>query len=101
MFARDRRADEEGEVVIRACGPNLLIEFEGFSGQMSVYVEQYQVIQIGLPQKACCSEALGLLDLDAVTPQNRIGACIPLRRTLHRNGRVARRGKVRVVEGDI
>jgi hypothetical protein len=57
-------------VFIRTCGPNLLVEFECLPGQVSAHVEQYQVIHIGLPQEACCLEALRLLDLDSVTPQD-------------------------------
>ena len=67
----DRRPDKEGEVFIRTCAPNLLVEFECFSGQVSPHIEQYQVIHIGLPKKACCLKALGLMDLDAVAPQDR------------------------------
>ena len=66
----DRRPDQEREVFLGTCGPNLLVEFERFSGQVSAHVEQYQVKNIGLPQKACGPEARGILDLDAVTPQD-------------------------------
>lgn len=55
---------------IRTCAPNLLVEFECFSGRVPPHIEQYQVIHIGLPQKACCLKALGLMDLDAVGPQD-------------------------------
>src|SRR6266576_2059097 len=66
----DRWPDQKREVFFRTRVSNLLVEFECFSGQVSAHVEQYQVINIGLPQKACCPEALGLMDLDAVTPQD-------------------------------
>jgi hypothetical protein len=37
---------------------------------MSAHIEQYQVIQLGLPQKSRCLEALRLMYLDAVTAQD-------------------------------
>ncbi len=54
----------------RTCGPNLLVEFECFSGQVSAHVEQYQVIHIGLPEKSRPGEILGRVYLDAMTLQN-------------------------------
>ena len=55
----DRRADRERETLSGTRDSNLLVEFECFSGQVSPHVEQYQVIHIGLPEEACCLEALG------------------------------------------
>jgi hypothetical protein len=62
--------DKESEVFLRTCGPDLLVEFECFSGQVSAHIEQYQVIHIGLPQKARSAEILGRMYLDAMTLQN-------------------------------
>jgi hypothetical protein len=66
----DRWPDKEGEVFLRACGRNLLVELECFSGQVSAHVEQYQVIHIGLPEKSRPGEILGRVYLDAMTLQN-------------------------------
>ncbi len=35
----DRRPDKKREVFLRTCGPNLLVEFECFSGQVSAHFE--------------------------------------------------------------
>ena len=67
----DRRPDGEREVFFRTRVSNLLVEFECFSGQVSAHVEQYQVIHIGLPQKSRCLKTVGLMDLDAMSPQDR------------------------------
>jgi hypothetical protein len=36
-------------VLVRTRSSNLIIEFKWVSGQVSAHVEQYQVIQIGMP----------------------------------------------------
>ena len=64
------RPDQECETLPGAGFPNLLVEFEGISGEMSAHIEQYHVIHLGLPQKSRCLEALRLMYLDAVTAQD-------------------------------
>src|SRR5439155_15086619 len=66
----DRRADEEGDTLVKTRCADLLVEFECFSGKMSTHVEQYQVVDIGLPEKSCRLQAIGGMNLDAVTAQN-------------------------------
>jgi len=66
----DRWPDQKREVFFRTRVSNLLVEFEGFSGQVSAHVEQYQVINIGLPKKSRPGEILGCVYLDAMTLQN-------------------------------
>ena len=55
---------------LRTCGPNLLVELECFSGQVSAHVEQYQVIHIGLPEKSRSAEILGRMYFDTMILQN-------------------------------
>jgi len=62
--------DQKREVFFRTRVSNLLVEFECFSGQVSAHVEQYQVINIGLPKKSRPGEILGCVYLDAMTLQN-------------------------------
>src|SRR5207302_4562012 len=49
---------------------NLLIEFERLSGKVSAHVEQYELVQIRLPQKSRRLEAVSSMDLDTATPQD-------------------------------
>ena len=49
---------------------NLLVEFEGFSGQIPADVEQYQIVRIWLPEKSRGGDVLGEMHLDTVTLQN-------------------------------
>ncbi len=66
----DRRADEEGDTLVKTRFLDLLEEFKCLSGKMSTHVEQYQVVDIGLPEKSCRLQAIGGMNLDVVTPQN-------------------------------
>jgi len=66
----DRRADEENDTLVKTRFLDLLVEFKCLSGKMSTHVEQYQVVDIGLPEKSCRLQAIGGMNLDVVTPQN-------------------------------
>src|SRR6266436_1541375 len=37
---------------------------------MSTHVQQYQVVEIGLPEKSCRLQAVGSIDLDSESPHN-------------------------------
>ena len=62
--------DEKREMLPRTRFSNLFAKVECLSRQLSAHVEQYQVIHIGSPEKACCPEARGCAYLDAMTLQN-------------------------------
>src|SRR5712691_3948827 len=62
----DRRADEENDTLVKTRFLDLLVEFKCLSGKMSTHVEQYQVVDIGLPEKSCRLQAIGGMNLDAV-----------------------------------
>src|SRR5439155_16890933 len=64
------RPNEKDEAFSRTASLDLLIEFERLSGKMSAHVEQYELVQIGLPQKSRRVEAVGSMDLDATTRQD-------------------------------
>src|SRR6266851_9553563 len=65
-----RGAHQEGELLTRVRSPNLLVEFERFRRGVSANVEHHEIVDMGLPQKACCGEFLGFMHLDSVTPQD-------------------------------
>ncbi len=65
-----RWAHQEGELLTRVHSPNLLVEFERFRRGVSANVEHDEIVDMGLPQKACCGESLGFMHLDSVSSQD-------------------------------
>ena len=49
---------------------DLLVEFERFRRGVSANVEHHEIVDMGLPQKACCGEFLGLMHLNCVSSQD-------------------------------
>src|SRR5713226_5840907 len=63
--------DEEDELLSATCALDLLVEFSRLFRGIPTNVEHDQIVEIGLPQKACCGESLGFLYLNSVTPEDR------------------------------
>ena len=65
-----RRADEKDNALAGARVLDLDIEVESLSGEMSTSSKQYQVVELGSPQRSRRLEAVGRIDLDAATSQD-------------------------------
>lgn len=66
----DRRADEEDDERWGSLVLDFEVELERISRKMSTNIEQYQVVELGSPQKPRPGEILGDVYLDAVTLQD-------------------------------
>jgi hypothetical protein len=51
-----RRPEEEREALPSVCVLNLLVKFECFLRGISSYIEHYEIVVIGLPEKSRCVE---------------------------------------------
>src|SRR5260370_17539097 len=65
-----RRADEKDNALARARVLDLDIEFESLSREMSPSSKQYQVVELGSPQRSRRLEAVSRIDLNAATSQH-------------------------------
>jgi hypothetical protein len=65
-----RRADEKDNALAGARMLDLDIEVESISGEMSTSSKQYQVVELGSPQRSRRLDTVGRIDLDAVTSQD-------------------------------
>lgn len=65
-----RRADEKDNALAGTRVLDLDIEVESISGEMSTSSKQYQVIELGSPQRSRRLDTVGRIDLDAVTSQD-------------------------------
>ena len=65
-----RRADEKDNALAGARVLDLDIEFESLSREMSTSRKQYQVVELGSPQRSRRLEAVSRIDLDAATSQD-------------------------------
>src|SRR5229473_8008158 len=66
----DWRPDEEGNSLPRVRCPNLLVEFERFPRGVSANVKHDEIVDMRLPQKACCGDLFSFMHLDSVTSQD-------------------------------
>src|SRR5712692_9457939 len=62
--------DEEDELLSATCALDLLVEFSRLFRGIPSNVEHDEIVDIGLPQKACCGESFGFMHLDSVTSQD-------------------------------
>lgn len=65
-----RRADEKDNALAGARVLDLDIEVESLSREMSTSRKQYQVVELGSPQRSRSREAVSRIDLDATTSQD-------------------------------
>src|SRR5271157_4543563 len=65
-----RRADEKDNALAGARVLDLDIEVENLSREMSTSSKQYQVVELGSPQRSRRLEAVSRIDLDAATSQD-------------------------------
>ena len=65
-----RRADEKDNALAGARVLDLDIEVESLSREMSTSRKQYQVVELGSPQRSRRLEAVSRIDLDAATSQD-------------------------------
>jgi len=65
-----RRADEKDNALAGARVLDLDIEFESLSREMSTSSKQYQVVELGPPQRSRRLEAVSRIDLYAATSQD-------------------------------